>query len=96
LARLLCYTQQATVVTGGIREVAIRGALGSGETLMCGFPTVRDIGGNPLSTKKMIDRDKMPSPRIYPSSLPISQTLGRFDYRAVQAVPTNPGNSMDY
>ncbi|MCV6823980.1 MULTISPECIES: metal-dependent hydrolase family protein [Halocynthiibacter] len=91
-----CCTPQNTVVTGDILEVAIRGAKGSEATLMRGFTTVRDLGGNPLATKKMIDAGELLGPRILPSGPPISQTGGHFDYRPYQAVPTNPADSQWY
>ncbi|WP_428927435.1 amidohydrolase family protein [Marinibacterium sp. SX1] len=91
-----CCAAQSTVVTGDILEVAIRGALGSEATLMRGFTTVRDVGGNPFATKKMIDAGEIPGPRILPSGPPIGQTGGHFDYRPYQAVPTNPGDSQWY
>jgi len=83
-------------VRGDILEVAIRGAIGSEATLMRGFTTVRDVGGNPFATKRMIDAEEIPGPRIFPSGPPISQTGGHFDYRPLQAVPSNPGEPLDY
>ncbi|WMC12381.1 amidohydrolase family protein [Oceanimonas pelagia] len=91
-----CCAAQSTVVTGDILEVAIRGAQGSENTLMRGFTTVRDVGGNPFATKKMIDAGELVGPRILPSGPPIGQTGGHFDYRPYQAVPTNPGDSQWY
>ena len=90
------YAAQSTIVTGDISEVAIRGALGSEATLLRGFTTVRDVGGNPFTIKKMIDRGEIPGPRILPSGPPISQTAGHFDYRSLQATPTNPADPIDY
>lgn len=63
---------------------------------MRGFTTVRDVGGNPFATKKMIDAGDIPGPRILPSGPPIGQTGGHFDYRPYQAVPTNPADSQWY
>jgi imidazolonepropionase-like amidohydrolase len=91
-----CCTPQSTVVTGDILEVAIRGAIGSESTLMRGFTTVRDVGGNPFATKKMIDSGEILGPRILPSGPPIGQTGGHFDYRPYQAVPSNPADSQWY
>lgn len=90
------YAAQNTIATGDILEVAIRGALGSEKTLMRGFTTVRDVGGNPFATKKMIDAGEIPGPRILPSGPPISQTSGHFDFRSAQAVPTNIGDALEY
>lgn len=91
-----CCAAQSTVVTGDILEIAIRGAKGSEKTLLRGFTTVRDVGGNPFATKKMIDAGEIPGPRILPSGPPIGQTGGHFDYRPYQAVPTNPADSQWY
>ncbi len=90
------YSPQTTVLTGDILEVAIRGAYGSEKTLMRGFTTVRDAGGNPFATKRMIDRGEIPGPRIYPSGPPISQTAGHFDFREMQAVPTDTTDPISY
>ena len=90
------YTPQSTLAVGDVLEVAIRGAMGSEKTLMRGFTTVRDVGGNPFATKKMIDHGEIPGPRIFPSGPPISQTSGHFDFRPAQAVPTNPGEALEY
>ncbi len=59
-----CCTPQSTVVTGDILEVAIRGAMGAEPTLMRGFTSVRDMGGNAFSIKKMIDSGELVGPRI--------------------------------
>ncbi|WP_108662931.1 metal-dependent hydrolase family protein [Acuticoccus kandeliae] len=91
-----CCAAQSTVVTGDILEIAIRGALGSERTLLRGFTTVRDVGGNPFATKRMIDAGEILGPRILPSGPPIGQTGGHFDYRPYQAVPTNPADSQWY
>ncbi|KUJ83207.1 hydrolase [Ruegeria marisrubri] len=91
-----CCAAQSTVITGDILEIAIRGAIGSEATLMRGFTTVRDVGGNPFATKKMIDAGEIPGPRILPSGPPIGQTGGHFDYRPYQVVPTNPADSQWY
>ncbi|WP_297562280.1 amidohydrolase family protein [Nitratireductor sp.] len=90
------YTPQSTVITGDISEVAIRGALGAEKTLMRGFTTTRDVGGNPFSIKKMIDAGELVGPRILPSGPPITQTGGHLDYRPYQAVPMNQGDSQWY
>lgn len=91
-----CCAPQSTVVTGDILEIAIRGALGAEQTLMRGFTTVRDVGGNPFAIKKMIDAGELVGPRIYPSGPPISQTSGHFDYRGKNEVPTNPADPLNY
>lgn len=57
---------------------------------------MRDVGGNPFATKKMIDAGEILGPRILPSGPPIGQTGGHFEYRPNQAVPTNPADSRWY
>ncbi len=44
-----CCTAQATLVTGDMSEVAIHGFIGAKATLMRGFTSVRDVGGNPFT-----------------------------------------------
>ncbi len=82
--------------TGDMPEVIIRAVVAADRTLMRGFTTVRDLGGNPFSLKRAIDSGDIPGPRIYPSGPPISQTSGHFDFRDRNAVPTNPGDNLDY
>jgi len=91
-----CCAAQSTVITGDILEIAIRGAIGSEETLLRGFTTVRDVGGNTFSIKKLIDAGEIVGPRIFPSGPPITQTGGHLDYRPYQSVPSNPGDSLWY
>ena len=91
-----CCAAQTTVITGDISELAIRGALGAEETLLRGFTTIRDAGGNTFSIKKMIDNGDLVGPRILPSGPPITQAGGHTDYRPYQAVPSNPGDSLWY
>ncbi|WP_299820362.1 amidohydrolase family protein [uncultured Roseibium sp.] len=93
---LYCCNPQSVVVTGDILEVAVRGAIGSEGTLLRGFTTVRDVGGNSFAIKRMIDAGEINGPRILPSGPPVTQTGGHFDYRPYQAVPTNPANSQWY
>lgn len=93
---LYCCNPQSVVVTGDILEVAIRGAKGAEGTLMRGFTSVRDVGGNSFAIKRMIDGGELQGPRILPSGPPVTQTGGHFDYRPYQAVPTNPADSQWY
>ena len=93
---LYCCNPQSTVVTGDILEIAIRGAHGAEKTLMRGFTSVRDVGGNSFAIKRMIDAGEIVGPRILPSGPPVTQTGGHFDYRPYQAVPTNPADSQWY
>ncbi|QYJ95918.1 amidohydrolase family protein [Shewanella spartinae] len=68
----------------------------SGDTLMRGFTTVRDVGGNSFGVKRAIDEGLVHGPRIYPSGAYISQTAGHGDFRGPNDVPANLGDSLDY
>ena len=61
--------------------LTLLGARGARDTLLRGFTTVRDVGGNPFAIKKGIDRGMLEGPRIYPSGPMISQTSGHSDGR---------------
>ncbi|MDR9825328.1 amidohydrolase family protein [Vibrio sp. FNV 38] len=90
------YTPQSTLVAGDMSEVAIRGFLGAEKTLMRGFTSVRDVGGNPYAVKKMTDTGQHPGPRIFAAGAPISQTGGHFDFRGKNDVPANSTDPMTY
>ncbi len=74
----------------------IAAAKASGDTLMRGFTTVRDVGGNSFGVKRAIDEGLAEGPRIYPSGAYISQTSGHGDFRGPNDVPENPGTPLDY
>ena len=86
----------STLATADMSEVAITGLLGSKETLMRGFTTVRDIGGNSFAVKKHADDGSYPGPRMYVSGPPLSQTGGHFDLGQYSDVPGNPGDTLPY
>jgi len=74
----------------------IAAAKASGDTLMRGFTSVRDVGGNSFGVKRAIDEGLTEGPRIYPSGAYISQTAGHGDFRGPNDVPVNPGDALDY
>jgi len=74
----------------------IAAAKASGDTLMRGFTSVRDVGGNSFGVKRAIDEGLTAGPRIYPSGAYISQTAGHGDFRGPNDVPVNPGDALDY
>ncbi len=76
---------------GDMVEVGVRSMTGAKETLMRGFTTVRDPGGNPFTIKKLIDAGEYPGHRILPSGPFMSQTSGHADFHNVFA--ENPRNS---
>lgn len=87
---------QSVLVTGDMSEVAIYGFIGAERTLMRGFTSVRDVGGNPYAVKKFTDTGKYPGPRLFISGPPISQTSGHFDFRGKNDVPRNLTDPMTY
>ena len=90
------YAPQSVLVVGDMSEVAIHGFMGAERTLMRGFTTVRDVGGNPYAVKKFTDSGVHPGPRLYISGPPISQTSGHFDFRGKNDVPRNITDPMTY
>lgn len=64
-----------TLMSVDLGYLSLAGAKSAGETLMRGFTTVRDIGGNSFGVKRAIDE------RMYPSGPMISQTSGHSDDR---------------
>lgn len=87
---------QSVLVNGDMSEVAIIGFLGAERTLMRGFTSCRDVGGNPYAVKKMTDTGEHPGPRLFISGPPISQTSGHFDFRGKNDVPRNITDPMTY
>jgi len=66
------------------------------ETLMRGFTTVRDVGGNVFPISRATDSGLIDGPRVYPSGGYISQTSGHGDFRGPNDVPQNLGAPLDY
>jgi len=91
----LAHLPMTSLIFGDAFEVGIRMTLASPKTLMRGFTTVRDMGGNTFSLKKLIDAGEVVGPRILPSGPMISQTGGHFDYRLPNQVPDRAG-TIDY
>ena len=56
-------------------------------TLMRGFTTVRDTGGNVFGVRKAIDEGLFPGPRILASGAAISMTAGHGDFRFLNELP---------
>ncbi|MCK7610642.1 metal-dependent hydrolase family protein [Roseibium sediminicola] len=85
---------QTTIITGDIYEIAARAVPTAERTLMRGFTTVRDIGGNSFSLKKLIDAGVILGPRMLVAGAPLSQTGGHYDYRLPHEVPAD--STLDY
>ena len=84
------------LLTGDMSEIAIIGFLEAEKTLLRGFTTVRDLGGNPFAIKKLTDTGKYPGPRIFASGPPISQTAGHFDFNLKNDHPKNTSDPLNY
>ncbi|GAA5191913.1 amidohydrolase family protein [Ferrimonas gelatinilytica] len=91
----LAELPMTSILYGDAYEVGIRMTLAAPKTLMRGFTTVRDMGGNAFSLKKLIDAGVVVGPRILPAGPMISQTGGHFDYRLPNQVPERAG-VIDY
>lgn len=66
------------------------------ETLMRGFTTVRDAGGNSFVIWRAVNSGLIDGPRIYPSGPPIGQTSGHGDWRSPQNIPEEKDEPLDY
>ena len=80
---------------GDMAEVAIISMTGAKETLLRGFTTVRDTGGNPFAIKKLIDSGKYPGHRILPSGPFMSPTAGHSDFYSRMDSPRDKSH-MNY
>jgi len=87
---------QAALLQSDFAHMVIMGTKSAEASLMRGFTSVRDVGGNTFSIKKAIDQDVYPGPRIYPSGAMISQTGGHADFNPYTAVPTDDPDALSY
>jgi len=62
-------------------------------TLMRGFTTMRDVGGNVFGVKRAIDEGYFAGPRLYASGPPISMTAGHGDFRTPITNPRQLGGT---
>ncbi|AXI53370.1 hydrolase [Sulfitobacter sp. JL08] len=60
---------------------------GAEKTLMRGFTTIRDMGGNVFDLKSVIDEGMYVGPRMYAAGSMISQTSGHADFRQTIDIP---------
>jgi len=84
------------VLSADFGLLSIAASKAAGETLMRGFTTVRDVGGNSFPIYRAVNSGLIDGPRIYPSGGYISQTSGHGDFRGPNDVPENPGMPLDY
>jgi len=90
------FTPISNTLGSNFGYLNIAAAKASRDTLMRGFTTVRDVGGNSFGVKRAIDEGIVEGTRIYPSGGYISQTSGHGDFRGPNDVPENPGTPLDY
>ncbi len=76
--------------------LSIAAAKAAGETLLRGFTTVRDTGGNSFPVAQATDAGWIDGPRVYPSGAMISQSGGHGDFRGPHVVPSNATDPLDY
>ena len=69
------------ILSGDQRHLTLVAGAESTRTLMRGFTSVRDVGGNVFGLKQAVDGGVLPGPRIYPSGAMISVTSGHGDFR---------------
>ena len=92
----LAELPQTAALFGDAFEVGARTVIAAERTLMRGFTTVRDLGGNSFSVHKMIEAGDAVGPRMLVSGPPLSQTGGHYDYRLPFEVPAAAGDTLDY
>ncbi|NJM54725.1 MAG: amidohydrolase family protein [Verrucomicrobiae bacterium] len=86
----------SAVMSSDLAFHGIAAAEQSGKTLLRGFTSVRDVGGNSFGVKRAIDQGVVTGPRIYPSGPYIGQSSGHGDFRGPVDVPSNPNTPLDY
>jgi len=79
------------ILNGDQRYLTVIAAAESTRTLMRGFTSVRDVGGNVFGLKQAVDEGVLPGPRIYPAGAMISVTSGHGDFRQAGDLPRRMG-----
>jgi imidazolonepropionase-like amidohydrolase len=74
-------------------ELAATSLARAKDTLLRGFTSVRDMGGDTVGIKNVIDAEPELGPRVYPSQAAISQTGGHGDFGFVYELPTALGGA---
>ena len=64
-------------------------------TLMRGYTSVRDISGQVLGAKKVIDQGYFVGPRIWSCGAGISMTSGHADLRTLNSLPRQMGGALE-
>jgi len=81
----------SAILGGDHRYLTVVAAAESTRTLMRGFTSVRDVGGNAFGLKQAVDQGVLPGPRIYGSGAMISVTSGHGDFRQAGDLPRRMG-----
>ncbi len=84
---MLSFWPVSKVLNSDLGYLAVAASTYAPATLMRGFTTVRDVGGNCFGVKKATDDGLIVGPRIYPSGPYIGQTGGHNDFRGSLDVP---------
>jgi imidazolonepropionase-like amidohydrolase len=79
------------VMTAHTDYIHAKIAVEAKKTLLRGFTTIREPGGQSFGLKRAIDEGILEGPRILPSGAPISQSSGHFDYTQPWELPTRLG-----
>jgi len=79
------------ILDGDERYLTAVAAAESTRTLMRGFTSVRDVGGNSFGLKQAVDEGVVAGPRIYASGAMISVTSGHGDFRQAGDLPRQMG-----
>jgi len=93
---MLSFWPVSKMVNTDFGHHSIAAAKASRDTLLRGFTTVRDAGGNVFGVKKAIDEGLADGPRIYPAGPYVGQTSGHGDFRGPNDVPRDPAAPFNY
>ena len=88
---MLIRGNHVQVIAGDVGYNNIAAAVEATDTLMCGFITVRDVGGPVFGLKSAIDSGLIAGPRIFPSGAVITVTGGHGDFRQLSELPRTIG-----
>ena len=93
---LFCILPMAKLLASDIGYLNQVAGKAASDTLMRGFTTVRDVGGNVFGLKQATDEGFVAGPRIYPCGSYVSQTSGHGDFRGPNDVPTCSCGELSY
>ncbi|KIH99843.1 amidohydrolase [Streptomonospora alba] len=90
---MLAGSTEVQLLQGGAGLAYYNGLAQARAMLMRGFTTVRDMSGDTIDLKRVLDAGLFPGPRIYPCQAGISQTSGHADFGAAYEPPTALGGA---